>query len=186
MARGRPVAVRTSGTSLAGADELRKALATLEAAARQQILEEAVAAGGEAIRASAADRVKDDPQLAAAVAVKVTTTRAGRTVALIGIDKTVQKGFLVSRAYWREFGTRAHAIAAGALVKLRGRRGRPARTKSDKKVLASPQQVYGTRVQHPGFSARPFLRPAMDVDGPRALAAMAQTIRARIAALIGR
>lgn len=189
--RSRGVTVRTSGTRLVGADEMRRKLDALQVGARDAILREGLEAGAEVLRAGAARRVSDHPQLAAAVATKITTTKDGRAVALVGIDKSFgpagRRGFFVSLARWREFGTRAHKIAAGALVRQRRRRGEtgPPRTRSTKRVLANALQVFGTRVKHPGTRARPFLRPTFVEDMPRALDAMARTITERLRVLTG-
>lgn len=70
---------------------------------------------------------------------------------LIGPDK---------KAAWRlrfiEFGVKPHEILA-----------KHSRVMVDRNGI-----VYGTRVHHPGFAEKPFMRPALDEKGPAAVAAI--------------
>jgi HK97 gp10 family phage protein len=76
------------------------------------------------------------------------------------------------RARFIEFGAAVHAIV-----------------KKRKKVLASPDQVFGTHVDHPGVKPVPFMRRALDVSGPEAIKVfreqLAQGIK-RVAAKLSR
>lgn len=189
------------GTRLLGADALVAALDGLSAAVRTEILTEGLRAGAEVIRASAATRVADDETLANALAVEI-TAEDGRPVARIGPRAGKARGVgmsLVTLAYWREFGTKAHRIVAGARArrvlkstarKLRkhgneaGAAALAGRTKLAT-VLSSGTEFFGTDVQHPGTAAQPFLRPAFDEDGPEATRVMGQTMWARLRALSG-
>jgi len=180
MARG-PVTLRTGGARLVGAEEIERRLARLAEGVRFEILRDGLAAGAEIIRNSAARRVADQPELAAALATKVTTTSAGRAVALIGLEKVkTRSGFsVIPLGYWREFGTKAHEIVASKFKRGRRRRkGTP--TGETKRVLASPTAIFGPRVAHPGLRPRPFLGPAFEEDGSHALHVMGQTIWERL------
>lgn len=181
MARG-PVTLRTGGARLIGAEELERRLARLSDGARFEIIRDGLAAGAEVIRSGAARRAADQPELAAALAAKVTTTGAGRAVALVGLEKVkTRKGFsVIPLGYWREFGTKAHPIVAGAFK--RGRRGRRG---GGKRVLASPTAVFGRRVEIPRIPARPFLGPAFAEESPHALHVMGQTIWERLRTMAG-
>jgi hypothetical protein len=48
--------------------------------------------------------------------------------------------------------------------------------KARKKVLASPSQIFGTHVEHPGLTPRPFIRPALDVAGTKAVEAFKKSL----------
>lgn len=62
-------------------------------------------------------------------------------------------------AHFIEFGTSPHLIAA-----------------KRKKLLTDGQEAFGKEVQHPGQSARPFLRPAVDAKGQEAIATFGQKL----------
>ncbi|HEV8639645.1 MAG TPA: hypothetical protein VGV13_00925 [Methylomirabilota bacterium] len=180
--------IRVRGARLIGAELLDRKLAEL--ASRREILEAGLEAGADIIRASAAQRAADQPELAASLGMKITTTQAGRTVALIGPEKGKStRGFsLVALAYWREFGTKPHAIVAGAFRKVRRSRQRGGGTeaKSDKRVLASGGTIFGAKVAHPGTPARSFLLSAFVEDGPHAAHVMGQVIWERLRQITSR
>ena len=66
-----------------------------------------------------------------------------------------------------EYGSAAHIITPkkGKLLKFTAKDG---------------SSVTTSKVSHPGFSAKPFMRPAFDAKGPEAVAAVAQKIRERL------
>jgi HK97 gp10 family phage protein len=49
--------------------------------------------------------------------------------------------------------------------------------KQDKRVLASPEDIFGTQVEHPGLPARPWLRAAFDENIDRAVAEAAAQVK---------
>lgn len=74
------------------------------------------------------------------------------------------------KANWIEFGATAHAIVTRMTRAMRkaGDKG--------KKVLASASQVFGTHVEHPGVHPKPFIRPALNAAGDKAIAAMKDSL----------
>lgn len=187
---GRGLHIREQGVRLEGAAELDKALAKMEAGARAQIIEEGVRAGGEVFREGMSARAADHAEMAAGIEVQI-TTEAGEPTALIGPRRGKARGgqLLVSLAYWREFGTKAHTIIAGARAKrVLTRKIKKAVKHGDsaayfslkdtktKRALASSSTIFGASVDHPGTLARPFIRPAFDEDGPKAQSVMGRTV----------
>lgn len=192
--------VTETGVRLEGADTLMAKLDELAAGLRAEILEEGLRAGAEVIRAGAAERASDEPELAGALVTQVTV--AGDTAeALIGFPKGAQSArtrmWMVMLGYWREFGTQPHVIQAGKADRARTSRvlkklkkyGQTAaaavieRDVTFKRALARAGVIFGAKVQHPGRAAKPFLRPAFDEDGPHAVHVTGQTIWERIRAL---
>ena len=183
MARA-PVSLRTEGARLLGGDLIEQKLERLAAGVRLQIIQEGLGAMAEVIRASAARRAADHPALAAAFATKLTTTQAGRMVALVGVPPTKARGGIPfdTLLRWREFGTKAHEVVAGAFTRVRRSRrvGRGTEPSSTKRLLASPTAIFGRRARHPGTRPRPTLGAAFTQDGARALHVGGQTIWERL------
>ncbi|HEY2361201.1 MAG TPA: HK97-gp10 family putative phage morphogenesis protein [Candidatus Angelobacter sp.] len=82
------------------------------------------------------------------------------------------------KARWIELGVTAHAIVARMTRQMR-KQG----IKS-KKVLASADQIFGTHIEHPGLSPRPFMRPALQASAERAIAAMRDSLAKNLKAAI--
>jgi HK97 gp10 family phage protein len=68
------------------------------------------------------------------------------------------------RARFLELGTTVHAI----IVKR-------------KKVLASPDAIFGSKAQHPGIKPVPFMRRSLDTAGPDAIEAFRKSLAEGIA-----
>ena len=90
--------------------------------------------------------------------LKVRTSARGGTVSA----SVVSSGKHAYIAKWIEYGVKPHTITAkGGLLSFGG--------------------VFAKSVQHPGFAARPFLRPALDRSGQAAVVAVAEYIKKRLA-----
>jgi hypothetical protein len=169
----RTVTLRDAGARFIGADLLERKLSQLSDAVRAEIVREGLAAMADVIREGAARRATDHPDLSAAFATKVTMTQAGRALALVGVPRSKARGGMAfdTLLRWREFGTKPHAIVAGAFRRVRRSRQRGGGTepRSAKRLLASSTAIFGRRVQHPGIRPRPTLGAAFSEDSDRAL-----------------
>lgn len=147
-----------------GLSELDAALRELPLAVQTEIMEPALAAGGEVLRSGVVQRV---PRRTGALAggIEVQTIAAGDTGhALVGATT------LAYRLRFVEFGTKAHVIVASAL-----KRG-GARTAGGKRALAGRGFGPRARVKHPATRAVAPLRRTLEEDGPRAVKAFAQRL----------
>ena len=150
---------RGGTVGIAGAAEMERLLKLLPEKVAERVTKNALRAGARVIRNEAKARSADDPELSGAVVVRSPTQRErrkGAALVVVGIEQPVSR-----RAHLREFGTGPHTI----------------RTKR-KGVLADKETgaVFGTEVQHPGTPAEPFLRPAVDEGGKRAIDAIGKSM----------
>jgi HK97 gp10 family phage protein len=93
-----------------------------------------------------------------------TSARGGKVTAYIRAGGRNKKtGAAVFYTHFLEYGTKAHNIAArvGGWLKI--------------------GNLFAKAVEHPGITARPFMRPAMDTQAQAALQAMAAHMRATLA-----
>lgn len=111
------------------------------------------------------------------------------------------RGFPASVGIWAEYGTSAHiiSIADDARPTAKTRHGiRPislrtinrnnrAKAAADGEPLSLVinGQFVGQSVNHPGASAHPFMRPAIDAKQAQAVSAVADYVRARLATING-
>lgn len=143
---------------LEGEEELKAALEALARAARGAILERAANDGAEVIRAGAARRAPG-PYIEKAVAQQA--------------DYAVEVEIGPDEDHWyygfAETGAAGHAIGPKnrKALAFEGRGG----------------EVVRFGVEHPGRPAEPFLRPAIDEDGPEAVEATGATLRRGIEAV---
>jgi HK97 gp10 family phage protein len=139
-----------------GWEELKAKLERLEAAARGPALEAAARAGAEVIRAEA-NRRAPGPH----VELETTTVTAAEVEVAIGPD----------RGHWYyqffELGAGRHTIG-------------PKSKKAIKFPGAEGQEAIRFGVTHPGMTARPFLRPALDGQKGSAVEAVGEELRRRV------
>lgn len=163
---------------LDGFDELEKQLAHLELSVQKNVLRQTVREAADPIRKQMLSNYQsrwnhDTGQLAESFAVRVTIPRNptfADVVASVGVFKNrsvqVATGKSIDApvyAYWLEYGTRAHSLATGASL----RQYSTGKKKRIKKRIDRPHQWEGN--QHPGFAAKPFIRPAFDSHLQQAL-----------------
>jgi HK97 gp10 family phage protein len=155
-----------------GMDQLGQNLKAFTADIQQNALEKMLLAGAQPIATEMeaqaprehdiGPRKHEDVHIADSIVIKVEHKPIGSDAEVyVGPSKRVSW-----KANWIEFGATAHAIFTRMTRSMRkaGDKG--------KKVLASSSQIFGSHVQHPGISPRPFIRPALDAAGPDAIAAM--------------
>lgn len=141
-----------------GAEELQAKLAALGAKAQGIELERAALAGAEVIRA-AAEGMAPGPHIEAEITRQT--------------DQAVEVGIGPDLDHWYygffETGTTGHPIdpAGGGGLAFMGRDG----------------AIVRIHVDHPGFNARPFLRPAIDAKGDQAVEATAAALRRGISSV---
>ncbi len=138
---------------ITGLKELNKRLTKLPERIEKNIMSAAVRAGANEIKKAAVANLggkKSD------IVVKKSRAPKGTTKYKIGIN--AKKFYL----YFKEFGTKPHVI------------------KSKKGLLTDGSVVYGKVIDHPGQSAKPFLRPAFDENAHRAIDAMKKKIAQRL------
>jgi HK97 gp10 family phage protein len=105
-------------------------------------------------------RKQGQGHIADSIALKVEPKPLGSAAEVyVGPSKSV-----AWRARFLEYGTTIHAIMA-----------------KRRKVLASPDAIFGSNVQHPGIKPVPFMRRALDTAGPDAIEAFRQRLAEGIA-----
>lgn len=147
----------SDNVNITGGRELDAFLQTLSVKVERNILRSALRQGANEFKAAikASITVADGGDLARSV--RVSTRAKGGTV--YGYVKIGDKKAFYSR--WIEFGVAAHGIKKGAVRK------------------AGKLQ---TGILHPGFSPKPYARPAFDSRSAAAVAAVAAQIRKRLTA----
>jgi HK97 gp10 family phage protein len=158
-----------------GVDELLKKLERLgdDAQAAQAAM---LAAGGEVLRRAAASRAPG-PHIEMTAAKP---DKLGRASVLIGPDKP--------HWYYKflEFGAGGHELTARAFKATRSKKAK--QRNASKQVLVFPGPgglVFARSAKHPGFAARPFLRPAVDEKWPEVQQAMGDVLLERIEKIAG-
>lgn len=113
-------------------------------------------------------------------AIKVATAKGdGGTI----IAKVQVKGPGSYLAPWEEYGTRPHLISVDESQRNGmsiGRINRLANEPGSNHSLVIGGNFVGQTVLHPGARPHPFLRPALDVKGPEAIAEAQAYINARV------
>lgn len=136
-----------------------------------RLLGGAVRAGANVIAKGAAERSISE-EVAAAIKVRVRRT-PDRVTAFI---ETRGKGSFM--APWLEHGTSPHFISVDPLDRGGMTVGRINRLNKESLVIGG--KFVGRTVKHPGAEPHPFLRPALDLDGPEAIATAQKYINARV------
>lgn len=151
---------------VSGLRELERRLQEFPPQLQKRALDAALRAGGKDVVEEIQRRAADDPVIAHALRIRQQRKRRRTSGShlVIGFLRRTGAGM---RAAWREFGTSPHTIIA-----------------RDAKVLAEggAGAVFGRTVSHPGQPPRPFIRPALEAAGPRAV----EIIRKRLAAYVER
>lgn len=140
-----------------GFDELDRYLEQLPVKLQKNIMRGAMRAGGVVV----ANEAKATVSVASGLlrdGIKVSTGAKG-TVVHAKVKVTGKHAFL---ARWVEYGTAAHYILP----------------KNAKVIFFGG--IFAEKIQHPGASARPFMRPALDRKAMEAVMAVGQTIRRRL------
>jgi hypothetical protein len=136
-----------------------------------RLLGGAVRAGANVIAKGAAERSISE-EVAASIKVRVRRT-PDRVTAFI---ETRGKGSFM--APWLEHGTSSHFISVDPLDRGGMTVGRINRLNKESLVIGG--KFVGPTVLHPGATAHPFLRPALDIEGPDAIVAAQNYINARV------
>jgi HK97 gp10 family phage protein len=111
-------------------------------------------------------REKNDQHLADSIAIQAEKKPIGSGAEVyVGPNKAV-----AWRARFNEFGTTVHEII----------NKRAAMFGKAKKVLASPQAIFGSKVEHPGEKPQPFMRQALDEAGQEAVTAIKDALAVNI------
>ncbi len=171
-----------------GLEDLQKFLDTLPAKVEANIIRGALRAGLKKIKNKAEINIESKSgELAAGLRIY---TRIKQ-----GVVKSVlaTRGLSGYKAMWVEYGTRPHLIKVQEDEKkinyrLSARRGylvRESLTTINRRSLEIGSKFVGPVVHHPGAKPHPFMRPALDSEGQNAVLAVADYIRARLAAKHG-
>jgi HK97 gp10 family phage protein len=113
-------------------------------------------------------RTKTDQHLSDSIAVQVEKNPKGSAAEVyVGPNSKI-----AWRAKFIELGAAAHAI-----INSRKRK---------KKVLASADQVFGEKINHPGVRPFPFMRRALDTAGPAAIEEFRKTLAKGLARVVKR
>lgn len=162
--------------NVSGLDQLNKNLQALAPELKKKALNNMLVAGGQVVAVEAAaraprgheigPRLKAEQHVADSIRVQIEKHPIGSDAEVyVGPNKNA-----THKARWLELGTTAHAIV-NQLTKRMMKWGI-----AGKKVLASPDQIFGTHVNHPGEQPRPFMRPALQAAGKDAIEAMKKSL----------
>jgi HK97 gp10 family phage protein len=149
----------TTTTTTKGLAELHAALNTLPATVERNILRSAMRQGGNVFMKKARENLATGGSVDTGVlrkGIKVSTSAKGGTV----IAKVRATGEHAYIAHWIESGVQAHSIKKGADAS------------SGHRPSDNP---------HPGFRAKPFMRPALDTEMQAAIAAVGNSIKKTLA-----
>ena len=180
MARRRS---RTGGRSktravVTGEAELMNRLNSMADDLKKDITKEALMAGAEVVKREMSAKARGS----IAHSIKIQFPRnIGVPNVLIGPDKDHWY------ASFQEFGVSRHIIKPKTRGIRRGSAFGTLRTSSNlgqgdryKRVLAGDGQIFGTIIDHPGSSRKPFVRPAIDDHEAEVKTAMMAVIRRRL------
>ena len=145
-------------TTIKGLAELQAVLNTLPAKLERNIMRAALRQGANVIMRQARENITAIDAVDTGImrkGIRVSTEAKGGTV----IAKVRATGKHAHIANWIEYGVEPHSIKKGA------------KAKSGTNPSANP---------HPGFPAKPFLRPALDTETQAAVIAVGNTIKARL------
>jgi len=158
-------------TSRGGA-AVRRYMAQLPAELERTVLRGAARAGGKVLVDGAKERsISSDVDDAIVMKRK---SEPGRITVII----TVEKGWARSVANWLEYGTDAHFISVAK--EDRGGKSVARINATDKRSMIIGGKFVGDTVFHPGAKPHPFLRPTLDIDGPKAVAEAQNFINAHV------
>ena len=145
-----------------GLSDLQRMLDTLPAKLEQNVMRSALRAGANIVKEEAQTLLASNGNVKTAVLSKglKVSTRAKAGVVTASIKAKGKHGYI---AHWIEFtGAAPHII--------KGKKG---------KALTFAGGVYQA-INHPGFKAKPFMRPAMDGKAGAALVAVGEAIKKRL------
>jgi HK97 gp10 family phage protein len=142
-------------TNVKGLSELQAILSALPVKLEKNIMRAALRQGANVVMKKARQNVSavgatDTGLMRKGIKVS-TASKGGRIVARV--RATGKHGYI---ANWIEFGVQPHSIKKGAKVK---------------------SGKYQSNNPHPGFTAKPFLRPALDTEMQAAVIAVGNTIK---------
>ncbi|MXS81575.1 HK97-gp10 family putative phage morphogenesis protein [Nitrosomonas oligotropha] len=166
-----------------GLDELQKFMDQLPAKMEANIMRGALRAGMSVVKDKAKMSIENQSgELASGLRV-YTRIREGIIRASL-----VTGGYHGYVAMWVEFGTRPHLIKVQEEEKkinyrLSAKRGelvRESMTTVNRRVLMIGGNFVGPVIKHPGAKPKPFLRPALDTEGTRAIVAAGNYIKMRL------
>jgi HK97 gp10 family phage protein len=164
-----------------GLKELDEMLGKLSKSMAKTVLRNALKKAGVPIRDSAAamapvDRGGLSASLTVSPKLKKSQKPGGfrdRTAVNVYVGPDAKRA---PHAHLVEFGTAPHTIIAG----LRRKRA------TGKKVLADGDMIFGKVAQHPGATAKPFMRPAFDENKEKALDILVKEIAAELVKAVKR
>lgn len=170
----------TTLKKLTGGPELQQFLNTLPAKIERNIMRSALRAGANVIKSAAQEEApKDDGFLRESIRVS-TRVRRGEVSAKVA-----------ARAYYAhmiEFGVAPHWISVNEKARptrktRRGPRAVSVRTlnrMAKRGSLVIGENFVGESVHHPGFTEKPFMRPAIDKNQDAVIRAVGEQIRKRL------
>ena len=166
-----------------GLDDLQKFLDEFPINVQNNIMRGALRAGMKVVKDKAKMSIENQSgELASGLRV-YTRIREGIIRASI-----VTGGYHGYVAMWVEFGTRPHLIKVQEEEKkinyrLSAKRGvlvRESMTTINRRSLLIGNNFVGPVIKHPGAKPKPFLRPALDTEGTKAVIAAGEYIKMRL------
>lgn len=149
-----------------GGEDIAKALEAMKVEIERNMMRGAMRAGAQVILEEAKSRVPQDTgALRDSLRIR-TGAKGGKVFAYVQAGRSKKKGDPFY-AHLVEYGVKRHVIIAGGGTKAG-------------KALAAGARILGEKVDHPGFAAKPFMRPALDAKAQSAIDSIAAYLRKRI------
>jgi HK97 gp10 family phage protein len=159
-----------------GLKELQAALRNVTPVVEGRIMGGAINAGIAVFRDDARQRV-ESPKLRKGIKVRAVKARRGSIIREVYIDRKSGAYY----ATWLEFGTASFYTGKGRTV------GGPYNIpKSAQKKMLSFDGKVRKSVRHPGIKPQPYMRPAFDANGAKAVERMKAYIRIRLPMELGK
>lgn len=166
----------TQEQTVVGGRELDDLLKTLPANVEKNIMRGALRAGAAVVLPEVKQRIPIDSGQLRASARITSRYKKGDVTASVKVGN-----FVAWYAHLVEFGTRPHVIKVDDRDRAVNRRtGRLVTISTVNRHLRLGRVLVGPSVQHPGTSAHPFMRPAIDATFNQAVAAVTKRIRERL------
>lgn len=149
---------------------------------RQQVIVPALTAGIKIVQKEAKTRVpKKSGTLHDAIVIN-NDQRRNEGIGIFAVRLFVEHGTGAKNdgfyAHWVEYGTKSHAVPKGGKRRIR--------PMTNYRKEGANAQWFGTRIEHPGQEAQPFMRPAIDTKRKQAINKFRDEMRKKLRSQVRR